>query len=199
MDILKQLAEWIPKAPLYGRFAFFVIGTSVLAWYAFLYQPADVLSSLRKIQQKQAVAFLLGWETMVSLIPPGYGNPPKNVSIERVTGYMKQLGIELEHPAAYYLEDSSDDGARAQEFSERVYGRLEATIDKKTANYFGFSRNLLLDIAHNISTSALESQLQASEIDLPSPLRKIPETNHLGWANQVYGYFAGKTFSPDDR
>ena len=112
---------------------------------------------------------------------------------------MKQLGIELEHPAAYYLEDSSDDGARAQEFSERVYGRLEATIDKKTANYFGFSRNLLLDIAHNISTSALESQLQASEIDLPSPLRKIPETKHLGWANQVYGYFAGKTFSPDDR
>jgi hypothetical protein len=197
MDILKQLADWIPKAPLYGRFLFFLVGTSVLAWYAFLYQPADVLTSRRKIEQKQAIAFLLGWETIVSLFPPGYGSSPKTVSIERVSGYMKQLGIELEHPPAYYLQDTDDGGARAQEFRERVYGRLEATIDKDTANYFGFATNLLVSISRNISTSDLGSELKAAKIELPEPLRNVPETDHLAWANQVYGYFAAKMVSPD--
>jgi hypothetical protein len=110
---------------------------------------------------------------------------------------MKQLGIELEHPPAYYLEDASDGGVRAQEFRERVYGRLEATTDKKTANYFGFATNLLPSISRNITTSDLELEFKASRIDLPDPLHNIPATNHLAWANQVYGYFAAKMFSPD--
>jgi hypothetical protein len=194
VDFLQQLVEWIPKAPLYGRFAFFAVGASVLAWYAFLYQPADVLNSKRKIDQKHAIAFLLGWDSMASLIP----STSKMVSIETVNGYMDQLGIKLDHSASYYLDDTSDGGARAQEFSQRTYGRLIATTDKQTANYFGFARNLVLSIGRNASTPALEADLKTSGIDLPPPLRKVPETDHLAWANRVYGYFAAKVYSAGD-
>jgi hypothetical protein len=69
MDIPNKLVDWIPRAPLYGRFAFFLIGIAVLAWYTFLYQPADIVSVRRKIEQNHAISFLLGWETMASLIP----------------------------------------------------------------------------------------------------------------------------------
>jgi hypothetical protein len=117
--------------------------------------------------------------------------------MERVAGYMKQLGIELQHPASYYLEDISDRGARAQEFGERTYGRLESTIDKRTANHFAFGRNVILSISRNISTADLQSALKQSGIDLPAQLRIVPETDHLAWANQVYGYFAAKMYSAD--
>jgi hypothetical protein len=111
---------------------------------------------------------------------------------------MKQLGIELDRPASYYLSDTSDGGARAQEFGERVYGRIESTIDKNTANYFGFARNILLDIAQKTSASQIKGQLEASRVELPGQFSEIPETNQLAWANQVYGYFAAKMYSVED-
>jgi hypothetical protein len=192
--LFKQLLESIPKAPRYVRVGFLAAGVILWFVYVFLYQPPDIVSARQRAERQHAIAFLLGWESIRSLTISG----SKNVSIEKIDGYMQQLRIKLDHPPSYYLEDTSDGGARAQEFGERVYGRLEATIDEKTANYFGIARNLLLSISHGKSTKDLESDLKASGIELPPELRKIPETDHLGWANQVADFFATKVHSAED-
>ena len=192
MDILKTLITAIPTSGLLTKVTFFVIGTTLLAWYTFGYVPAEHQRFVQSKEKIQAVSWYLGWNTIALLIPNWLLSKQTMPSMD---AYLEVLEISLEKPSSYYLENSGvDNGARAQTYKEQVFAKIKAKHGKDVANYYGVATNLLQAIAPYQSGSVppeVQRNLQEHVclLKLPPELSQVPSEGLLLWCNKINDYF----------
>ena len=195
MDMLKTLITTIPTSGLPIKVLFFVIGTTILAWYSFGYVPTEHKQFVQSKEKLQAISWYLGWNTMVLLIPNW---PRASQVLPSMDAYLETLEISVDEPSAYYLDKaSSDGGARAQNYREQVFAKIKAKHGRDIGNYYGVSTNLLQDVPHYSSgsvPSAVQKKLQelVNLLDLPSNLEEVPSQDLLKWLNSVNSHFENR-------
>ncbi len=141
-------------------------------------------------QRREAIAFLLGWNSKVILLQ----KTPKDregllLSIRR---QLRDLGVVLHHPLTYYFADPMvDQGDGAQAFTDETFAQLKEA-NAEVANHFGAASNLLLtlaDVEKPESSRKRELRELMLFLDIPDDLKQVPDTDQLIWAAAIKDYF----------
>lgn len=169
-----------------GAFGIFLAVFFLFGWGV----PSNGTNNNLSLQEKQAIAFDLGWNSKALLLPETVN---RTAGMAKMSSYLERLDVSLNEPVRFYLTSPQDDGGqRAQEFTEIVYGQLEGRHGRNVAIHFAVPNNLLLIIAHNpIPTTDIKSQIQEliNRLNIPQNLKKIPDRELLDWANSINAYF----------
>ncbi len=141
-------------------------------------------------QQKQAIAFLLGWDSKMILTQNS--REDRQRYLLSIKQYVRALNIALPHPLSYYFaEPQSTANQRAQAFAEEALAELKLG-SAKIANHFGAAGNVLIDISHiNDPESKTDLSQAVGVLDLPAAMKQIPDDDDeiIDWAARIRDYF----------
>lgn len=162
--------------------------------------PGDHSASQKKNrtdEQRQAIAFLLGWDSKLVIVEKTRAGRRRYLS--NITVESHELGLVFPHPIEFYFPHAMEDTERAQAFSEEAMAQL-AKMDPEVANHFGAAHNFLLTLAHTeVPEATMREELEEwiAVMNIPGDLRRIPHKGLMDWAYEIHEYFAstaqGKT------
>ena len=192
MDLFKTFVTAVPTSSIVVKVIFFVIGTTLLAWYTFGYVPTDYRRFVQSKEKIQAVSWYLGWNTITLVVPDW---PRASQVLPSMDAYLETLDISLEKPAAFYFEAAAvDGGERVQKFREQVFAKISAKHGRDAANYYGVATNLLQSSPSYLRGPVppdVQSDLQGlvSRLKLPEDLAQVPSQDLLPWLNSINAHF----------
>jgi hypothetical protein len=176
-----------------------VIIAFLVTWKVWPNPRTAELPDLDQLKRKEAMAFVLGWQSKMVL---GQDTHDKPIRFQVMRACMGELGVKLPQPVDYYLSDPErDKGARAQAFTEETFKQLGE--NPEIANHFGIASNMLLAISRYETGNhhpyvKLELERLVRALDLPPDLKNAPTTDLADWADKISRYFESLLARPHD-
>lgn len=139
---------------------------------------------------KNAMAFVLGWQSKVVLVENVSDKPMR---LYLIGLYLEKLDARLPQTVEYYLSDpKTDGGGRAQEFAEETLRQLRYNRD--IADHFGIASDIVLAVAGHeahIREAAPNADFDrlVRSLDIPATLKLVPATGYRDWALQIEAYY----------
>jgi hypothetical protein len=175
------------------RWVALLVALAAFTFVNWSFRPArqrDQITRVDDLRRKEAMAFVLGWQSKM-VLGQNIADRPKRLHL--IGLYLQKLNVTLPHTVEYYLSDpEQDSGDRAQEFAEETFKRLSGNHD--IANHFGIASNILLAVARyqaGLQQSNLKGELEslAESLDVPPRLKIVPTKCLADWAIEIERYF----------
>ncbi|MCD4670507.1 MAG: CHAT domain-containing protein [Actinomycetia bacterium] len=160
------------------------------------------VSSLPVSDPEHAEAFLLGWYSLLVVVPEiphreivSYSNSNlRRVNyIATADGLLSNLSVELDNPVQFYL--NGDSLELYKEYNAIVYGQLMAMYNEETANHFFLASELLEELFLYGEREPseiyyyLNNAITVLKIELP-PHLVIPQGEDIyNWIYDLHDYF----------
>ncbi len=151
--------------------------------------PSPAQSKTTADQRRQAIAFLLGWDSKLVIVETT--RAVRQQYLANITLQLHELGVVLPHSVEYYFPHAMENTDRGQAFSEEAMAQLTKR-NPEVANHFAVAHNLLLTLAHAEvpeATRRVELEELIAVLDIPDDLKRVPDAGIVNWVNTIHQYF----------
>lgn len=163
-----------------------VLGGANIAPYR---APSPAQSKMATDQRRQAIAFLLGWDSKLVIVETT--RAVRQQYLANIRLQLRELGVVLPHSVEYYFPHAMENTERGQAFSEEAMAQLTKR-NPEVANHFAVAHNVLLTLAHTEvpeATRRVELEELIAALDIPDDLRRVPNEGIVTWVNNIHQYF----------
>jgi len=151
--------------------------------------PSQAQNKITTVQRRQAIAFLLGWDSKLVIVETT--RAVRQQYLANIRLQLHELGVVLPHSVEYYFPRAMENTDRGQAFSEEAMAQLTKR-NPEVANHFAVAHNLLLTLAHpEVPEATQRAELEESigALDIPDDLKRAPDAGIVNWVNAIHQYF----------